>query len=188
MIATGICIVLWLAFYLWYYLSYNHLIALKNTVTQAWAHVDVELQRRFDLIGNLVQVVKGYARHEADTLLQTVQARNAAAASATGVDPATSANRHNQQDAALLGQVMLLVERYPDLKADQQFKTLQQQLVDTENRIANRRSAYNECVSRYEIYRHTFPALLVAWAGHFDTRVFFDADEASAQAIKVVLT
>lgn len=186
MIATGIAVILWFGFYVWYFLSYNHLVALRNTVSQAWAHVDVELQRRFDLIGNLVQVVKGYAAHEADTLLQTVRTRQQH--TNAGQQDVNLAQQHNQQDAQLLGNIMLLVEQYPNLKADQQFITLQQALVETENRIANRRSAYNECVSRYEIYRHSIPALVIAWAGHFDRREFFDAQEQTAQAIKVVLS
>ena len=76
MIATGIALILWLGFYLWYFLTFNHLVAVRNAVAQTWAHVDVELQRRYDLIGNLVDVVKAYARHEGDTLLQTVRARS----------------------------------------------------------------------------------------------------------------
>lgn len=186
MIATGIVILLWLGFYLWYFLSYNHLVALKNTVAQAWAHVDVELQRRYDLIGNLVQVVKGYAKHEADTLLQTVQARAPAAAG----HPASvsEATRNTQRDAALLGNIMVLVEQYPQLKADRQFRTLQQELIATENRIATRRNAYNECVSRYEIFRHSFPSMIIAWAGHFVQQAFFDAQEESSRAIRVMLS
>lgn len=187
MIATGIVIVLWLSFYLWYYFSYNHLIALKNTVTQSWSHIDVELQRRFDLIGNLIQVVKGYAQHEANTLIKTVHARRRQN-TPSSTDPVQNGNLQNHQDAALLGNLMILIERYPDLKADQQFQGLQHELVDTENRIAQRRSAYNECVSRYQIYRQSFPNLLIAWAGHFDARAFFDADEEAAHAIKVVLS
>ncbi len=183
---TMTCAALWLGVYLWYFLTYNHLVALRNTVSQAWAHVDVELQRRFDLIGNLVNVVQGYASHEADTLVKTVQARQQASnASANSV---ASAHQQSEQDQALLGNIMALVEQYPQLKADQQFHTLQQALIETENRIATRRSAYNECVSRYEIYRHSFPSLILAWAGHFMARDFFDAEAESANAIRVLLS
>ena len=183
MIVTGIALILWLGFYLWYFLAFNHLVALRNTVAQTWAHVDVELQRRYDLIGNLVNVVKAYARHEGDTLLQTVRARSANA----GIN-VHDANQATRQDNALLGNILLLVERYPELKADTQFQTLQKELIETENRIATRRNAYNECVSRYETGRTQFPALLIAWAGHFNAAEFFDAQDETAQAVKVMLS
>lgn len=183
LIATGVAIVLWLGFYLWYFLTYNHLVAVRNAVAQTWAHVDVELQRRYDLIGNLVSVVKAYAKHEADTLVQTVQARNPHQPISV-----SDANQAATQDKTLLADILMLVERYPDLKADTQFQTLQESLIETENRIATRRSAYNACVSRYETDRHQFPAMVIAWAGHFSAQAFFDAQDETAQAVKVMLS
>lgn len=182
MISTVLALILWLGFYLWYFLTFNHLIAMRNAVTQSWAQVDVELQRRYDLIANLVDVTKTYARHESDTLLQTVRARSGHSLS---VQDANQATRH---DSALLGNLLMLIEHYPELKADHQFQTLQQALIETENRIATRRNAYNECVSRYETDRNQFPAMIIAWAGHFGPQVFFDAQDETAQAVKVMLT
>ena len=155
-------------------------MALKNTIGQSWAHIDVELQRRYDLISRLVEVVKGYARHEGETLAQTTRARS-------GIS-VEDANTSVRQDADLLGRIMMVVERYPELKANEQFAELQLALVETEDRIARRRSAYNECVSRYEIYRQTFPFVIVVWAGHYAPVTFFDADEQAANAIRVVLS
>jgi LemA protein len=183
MILTGISVILWLGFYLWYFLAFNHLVALRNTVAQTWAHVDVELQRRYDLIGNLVNVVKAYARHEGDTLLATVRAR----AGSNGIN-VHDANLATPQDSALLASILLLVERYPELKADQQFQSLQQELIETENRIATRRNAYNECVSRYETGRSQFPAMVIAWAGHFAAAEFFNAQDETAHAVQVMLS
>lgn len=183
MIATGISVILWLGFYLWYFVTFNHLVALRNTVAQTWAHVEVELQRRYDLISNLVNVVKAYARHESDTLLATMRAR----ASTRGID-VHDANLATPEDSALLTNILLLVERYPDLKADTQFITLQTELIETENRIATRRNAYNECVSRYEIARTQFPAMVIAWAGHFGAAEFFDAQDETAHAVQVMLS
>lgn len=186
LLATTLVGIAWLGFFLWYFLTYNHLVATHKTVAQSWAHVDVELQRRFDLIGNLVEVVKGYARHEADVLEATTRARTTA--TDRGYATAQDANRSSSDDRALLINVMALVEQYPQLKADQQFRSLQQALIDTENRIALRRSAYNECVSRYEIYRTTIPSMIVAWAGHFAAQTFFDAQDDTAHAIEVKLS
>ncbi|MEZ5509788.1 MAG: LemA family protein [Gammaproteobacteria bacterium] len=183
MIATGISVILWLGFYLWYFLAFNHLVALRNTVAQTWAHVDVELQRRYDLIGNLVNVVRAYARHEGDTLLETARARRG-----SGGINVHDANLATAQDSALLGKLLVLVERYPDLKADSQFQTLQQALIETENRIATRRNAYNECVNRYETGRNQFPAMVIAWAGHFGAAEFFDAQDETAHAVQVMLS
>lgn len=194
MVMTLVAVVCWLGFYLWYFLAYNHLVAVGKSVTQAWSQVDVELQRRHDLIGNLVVVVKAYARHEGETLLQTTQARAAATtagAPAAGSGPrnldVATANQSGHADAVMITQLLAIVEKYPTLKADTQFTTLQQALIDTENRIALRRNAYNECVSRYEISRTSFPALLVAWAGYFGAQSFFDAQDETAQAVRVNL-
>ena len=182
MILTAVSVLAWLAFYLWYLLAYNHLVALLKTCGQAWAHVDVELQRRFDLIGNLVNVVKAYARHEETVLLQTTRARHSGSLSVAEANPA------GHDDARHLSGLFALVEQYPQLKADTQFTQLQQALIDTENRIAERRSAYNQCVNRYETVRTTIPSMLVAWAGRFTAQGFFDAQDETAAAVRVNLS
>lgn len=181
MIFTAVSVLAWLGFYLWYLLAYNHLVALNKTCGQAWAHVDVELQRRHDLIGNLVTVVKAYARHEETVLLQTVRARQA------GPLSVAEANQAGHDDARHLSGLFALVEQYPQLKADTQFTQLQQALIDTENRIAERRSAYNQCVNRYETLRTTIPTMVVAWAGRFRAQGFFDAQDETAAVVRVNL-
>lgn len=183
MILTGLSVLAWISFYVWYVLTYNQLVATLKTCTQAWAHVDVELQRRHDLIGNLVNIVKAYARHEESVLLHTTQARSGI--DVTGVE---EANRIHHDDTQRLTGLLVLVEQYPQLKADTQFTQLQQSLVDTENRIAERRSNYNHCVNRYETLRTTIPSVLLAWAGHFAPQTFFDAQNETAAAVRVNLS
>ena len=179
MIFTALSVLAWIGFHVWYLLTYNQLVATRKACTQAWAHVDVELQRRYDLIGNLVNVVKAYARHEENVFLHTTRAR-----SGTVED----ANRLGHDDARRLTGLLALVEQYPQLKADTQFTRLQEALVDTENRIAERRSQYNHCVNRYETLRTTLPSLLLAWAGRFAPETFFDAQDETAAAVRVNLS
>ena len=183
MYLTTLAVLFWISFYVWYWRSYNSLIAFRNAVSQSWSHIEVELQRRFDLITNLVEVVKGYAAHESETLEKTIKAR------VRSVDLSVDeACQRSFGDAKVLGEIMAVVEQYPDLKADKQFLELQQALVETEDRIAERRSAYNSCVNRYKIYKETFPQLIVAWAGAFGEVLFFDAEEEATKAVKVVLS
>lgn len=195
MILTALSVLAWIGFYVWYLLTYNQLVATVKTCTQAWAHVDVELQRRHDLIGNLVNIVKAYAQHEASVLLQTTQVRGGIALTgAPGINSRNvvanveEATRASHEDARRLTGLLALVEQYPSLKADAQFTQLQQALVDTENRIAERRSNYNQCVNRFETLRTTIPSLLIAWAGRFGPQAFFDAQDETAAAVQVKLT
>lgn len=181
MILTGLSVLAWIVFYVWYLLTYNQLVANSKTCIQAWAHVDVELQRRHDLIGNLVNVVKTYAQHEASALQQTTQARSV-------VSSVNEATRTSTEDARRLTSLLALVEHYPQLKADAQFTQLQQALIETENRIADRRSNYNQCVNRYETLRTTLPSMLIAWAGHFVPQAFFNSQNESAAAVSVKLS
>ena len=154
----------------WYLFTFNALTNGRNAVDQAWSNVEVELKRRFDLIDNLVQVVKGYAAHEVSTLERTVQMR----ASATSASQAASAEPQIKQS---LGQIVAIAESYPDLKANQQFLSLQSELANTENRIAERRHAYNQNVSRYRLQQQEFPASLIARAHAFAPKDFFDAPD-----------
>lgn len=178
---TALVILIWLTFLLWYWLTFNSLVARHKATLQSWAHVEVELQRRHDLITNLVEVVKGYATHEKELFTKVARLRGTAAS-------AQEANDVAPKEAALLRQIMITVENYPDVKADKQFLTLQSELADTENRIADRRSAYNSCVSYYEIGRTTFPAFIVAWAGSFQSKVFFDAPQEAEAPVQVRLS
>lgn len=154
----------------WYLVTFNSLTNARNAVDQAWSNVEVELKRRFDLIDNLVQVVKGYSKHEADTLERTVQLRS----SATSAAQAASAEPQIKQS---LGQIVAIAESYPDLKANEQFLNLQTELSNTENRVADRRHAYNQNVSKYRLLQQEFPASFIAQAHSFAPRDFFDAPD-----------
>src|SRR5262247_4436231 len=143
---------------LWLMMTYNGLITLRQRCRQAFADIDVQLKRRHDLIPNLVETVKGYATHERGTLDAVVQARNAAMSAST---PVAAAQAENQVTGALR-QLFALSEAYPDLKANQNFLSLQEELTGTEGRIAYARQFYNDTVLRYNTKIQTFPAVLIA--------------------------
>ena len=139
--------------------TYNGLVSLRNRIENAWAQIDVQLKRRYDLIPNLVETVKGYATHERGTLEAVIQARNVAM-SASG--PADQAQAENMITGALKS-VFALSEAYPDLKANQNFLSLQEELSGTEGRIAYARQYYNDSVVRYNTKIQTFPANSIDW-------------------------
>jgi LemA protein len=168
---------------LWYVLTYNSLVAARNAVDQAWSHIEVELTRRFDLIQNLVEVAKGYARHERDTFTKVAELRGRQHL----FGDAAAANRVQPDLTRTIGQIMVLAENYPQLRADQTFLNLQGELSETENRIAERRHAYNQSVNAYANIIKTFPSNIVAETHRFAEREFFDAPDEQAQAPKVVL-
>jgi LemA protein len=150
--------------------AYNRLVALRQNVNEAFADIDVQLKQRQDLIPNLVETVKGYAAHERGTLDEVTQAR-AAAASAPSVEARA------QAEAALtgaLGRLMAVAEAYPDLKANQNFMSLQSELSDLENKIAAARRFFNNAVGEYNASIQRFPAVLIAGAAGFQPREFFD--------------
>jgi LemA protein len=154
---------------------YNRLVQLRNRVDNAWAQVDVQLKRRYDLIPNVVETVKGYASHERETLEAVVEARNAAQA-AEG--PEAQAEAENMLTGALR-RLFALAESYPELRAAPNFAELQTQLAETENRIAVARQIYNDSVLTYNNAVQTVPTNLVAGMAGFKTRPFFEAgDEA----------
>lgn len=156
---------------------YNRLVQARNRVDNAWGQVEVQLKRRYDLVPNLVETVKGYASHERETLEEVVQARNAAQ-EASG--PAEQAEAENVLTAAIR-RLFALAEAYPDLKAAPNFADLQTQLSDTENRIAVSRQIYNDSVLTYNNSVQTVPTNLVAGLTGFSTRPFFEAgDEAES--------
>lgn len=155
---------------------YNSLVRSRNTVDNAWSQIEVQLKRRLDLIPNLVETVKGYAAHEQKTLDAVIQARNSALAA-----PSTPGSQA-AADNALVGtlrQVFALSEAYPDLKANQNFLALQEELTATESRVAYARQFYNDSVLGYHNRLDTFPTVLIAKFGNFTRREFF---EAGAQA------
>jgi LemA protein len=168
---------------LWYVLTFNSLVAARNAVDQAWSHIEVELTRRFDLIQNLVEIAKGYARHERDTFTQVAALR----AQPRLFADAVAANQVQPALTRTIGQVMLLAENYPELRADQSFLALQRELSETENRIAERRHAYNQSANAYANLCKTIPSNVVAETHQFAARAFFDAPDEQAQVPKVDL-
>lgn len=150
---------------------YNRLVQLRNRVDNAWAQVDVQLKRRYDLIPNVVETVKGYASHERETLEAVVEARNAAQA-AEG--PEAQAEAENMLTGALR-RLFALAESYPELRAAPNFAELQTQLAETENRIAVARQIYNDSVLTYNNAVQTVPTNLVAGMTGFKIRPFFEA-------------
>jgi LemA protein len=159
--------------------QYNGLVRLKNRVDGAWAQIDVQLKRRYDLIPNLVETVKGYAAHERGTLEAVTNARNAAVAANT---PQATAAAENMLTGALR-QLFALSEAYPDLKASQNFLQLQADLSDLENKIAASRRFFNNAVQEYNSSTQQFPAVLIAGPMGFTQREFFDLDEGERAAV-----
>jgi LemA protein len=161
--------------------AYNGLVRLRNRVENAWAQIDVQLKRRLDLIPNLVETVKGYAAHEKGTLDAVIQARNQGV-SASG--PAQAAQADNAISGALR-QLFALSESYPDLKANQNFLSLQEELSATEGRVAYSRQFYNDSVLKYNTKIQQFPANTIAGVAHFGPREYFEAEEGAREAPKV---
>jgi LemA protein len=160
---------------------FNGLVRRRNRVDASWSQIDVQLRRRYDLIPNLVETVKGYAAHESGTFEAVVQARNASVA-ASG--PAEAAAAEGPITAAL-GKLFALAEAYPDLKADANFRQLQSEITSTEDRIAYARQFYNDSVMKYHNKIDTFPGMVVAKMGNFPHRELFEADEADRAVPKV---
>ena len=167
---------------IWFVVMYNGLVTLRNVVKNAWAQIDVQLKRRHNLIPNLVETVKGYAAHEKDTLENVTRAR-AAAVSAEGAGAQSQAE---QMLTGALGRLMLVVEEYPDLKANQNFLALQEELTSTENKIGFARQAYNDSVMQFNTKIQTVPTNIVAGAFNFKEEEFFEVqDETVREAPRV---
>jgi LemA protein len=161
--------------------TYNSLVSLRNRIENAWAQIDVQLKRRYDLIPNLVETVKGYAAHEKETLERVIQARNMAV-SAQGVGG--QAQAENALTGALKS-LFALSEAYPDLKANQNFLQLQEELTGTEGRIAYARQFYNDSVYKYNTKIQSFPAVILAGMFRFTEREYFEADDESRGPVQV---
>ena len=157
---------------------YNNMVTLRNRIDNAWQNIDTQLQRRNDLIPNLVETVKGYAKHEQDTLAAVVNARNAAVSATT---PEAKMEADNVLTGALR-QLFAVAEAYPDLKANTNFTQLQATLEDTENKVSYARQSYNDCVLSYNNAIQTFPAVIFAGIFQFKERQGFEAAEAARQA------
>ena len=182
MITTIVVLVVVLALVAWAVGAYNGLITLRNLVQEAWRQIDVELTRRHDLIGNLVETVKGYAAHERGTLEEVVAARGNAMA--PGQSPAQQAESENMLSQAL-GRLLAIVEAYPDLKANQNFLALQAELTSTEDRIASARRYYNATVRDLNTKVETVPTNIVANLFHIERAEYFEAVGEQREAPRV---
>lgn len=172
---------------------YNSLVQLRNRFENAFAQIDVQLKRRYDLIPNLVETAKGYMTHERETLEAVTQARNLAQAAGQRAaqhpgDPAAmnGLNSAEGQLTGALGRLLAVAEAYPDLKANQNMMALQEELTSTENKVAFARQAYNDAVTRYNTRREQFPAVLFSGALGFDEAQLFEIEiEKEREAPKV---
>ena len=163
---------------------YNKLVSLRNRYKNAFAQIDVQLKRRYDLIPNLVEVAKGYMKHERETLEAVIQARNQAvtagqAAAQNPGDPKAmkSLGSAEGQLTGTLGRLFALAENYPDLKANQNMMMLQEELSTTENKVAFSRQAYNDAVMLYNTSRETFPNVIFAGTFNFQAADLFEIEE-----------
>jgi LemA protein len=164
---------------------YNRFVRLRNRVDNAWAQIEVQLKRRWDLIPNLVETVKGYAAHERETFENVTQARAAAQQAKT---PAESAQAEGILGQAL-GRLFAVAEAYPELQADENFRQLQSELAETENRIAVSRQVYNDTVLTFNNAIQTVPGVFFAGFFGFDKREFFDVeDDAQREPPRVSFT
>lgn len=189
-ITIAIVVVLFTAGYSWIKGSYNTMVTKDEGVKTAWSQVENQYQRRMDLIPNLVNTVKGYATHEKETLEGVVNAR--AQATQTTIDPSnlTEESMKKFQSAQgeltnALSRLMLVIERYPDLKANQNFSELQAQLEGTENRISVERKRFNETAQGYNTYIRSFPTNILAGMFGFHPAAYFTADAGADKAPKV---
>ena len=171
----------------WGITGYNGLVSMDEGVQTKWADVETQYQRRADLIPNLVNTVKGYAAHESETLQAVVEAR--AKATSMNIDPSNMsaeqiANFQKVQDgvSSALGRLLVTVEKYPDLKANENFRELQAQLEGTENRISVARRDYNEAARKYNTSLRSFPKNILAGMFGFEKKAYFEAQEGSEQA------
>ncbi len=156
---------------------YNSLVGLRQKVKNAWSQIDVQLQRRFDLIPNLVETVKGYMQHESDVLTKVTELR-------TSWANAGSVKEKSELDNALSGAlktIMAVSENYPDLKANQNFAQMQEELQNTENKISFSRQFYNDSVTRYNTKLEVFPSNIIASMFHFTAEELFQVDNAEAR-------
>ena len=182
LIALGVLVVLLIILALAAIGIYNALVALRNQSKNAWSQIDVQLKRRHDLVPNLVETVRGYATHEQKTLENVIAARNQAMG-AGSVDDKIKAEAGL---SGALGRLMMVVEQYPDLKANRNFLALQVELSSTENKIAFSRQFYNDSVMQYNTKLESFPSNILAGMFHFQPSTPFElADAAQREAPKV---
>ncbi|MGQ0568729.1 MAG: LemA family protein [Armatimonadota bacterium] len=174
-LGVGVLVVLWLI------LTYNRLVVFRNRIDNAWSQIDVQLRRRYDLIPNLVETVKGYATHEREVFERVTEARARAIAAGNVKDQGQAENMLTQA----LRSVFAVAENYPQLRASENFTQLQEELSGTESKIAFSRQFYNDTVLRYNNARQAFPAVLMANSMGFGPREYFEMEEAAREPVKV---
>ena len=189
LIVLGVLLLIVLAAGAWVAGIYNALVALRNRFKNAFAQIDVQLKRRYDLIPNLVETAKGYLKHERETLEAVIKARNVAYTAAQGAaaNPADAAAMKNLVSAesgltGALSRLMVVSEQYPDLKANQNMMQLTEELTSTENKISFARQAYNDSVMGYNTARETFPNVIFAGMFGFTAASLFQIDDAAERA------
>ena len=160
---------------------YNRLVVFRNRIDNAWSQIDVQLRRRYDLIPNLVETVKGYATHEREVFERVTQARAGAIAAGTVGEQGKAENMLTQA----LRSLFAVAENYPQLRASENFMQLQEELSGTESKIAFARQFYNDTVLRYNNARQAFPAVVIANQMGFGAREYFEMEEAARQPVKV---
>ncbi len=166
---------------LWGVVTFNRLVRYRVRSENAWSQIDVQLRRRYDLIPNLVEAVKGYAAHERELFEEVTQARAAAQAASTVGGQAQAENQLTRS----LGRLIAVAENYPDLKASQNFLALQEELTGTESKIAFSRQFYNDQVQGLNTLIQSFPSRIIASWGHFTPREFFEIDEPARGPVSV---
>lgn len=180
-IVIGVIIVIILAIILFFVGSYNSLVTLEESVDNKYADIDVQLERRADLIPNLVNTVKGYMEHEEEAIEQVTTARENLV-NAKGVEEKATAN---SELSNALNNLMVIVENYPDLKASTNFINLQDELAGTENRISTARRDYNNAVKEYNAKIKKIPTNIIASMSGFEEKVYFEADETKEEVPSV---
>ena len=188
LIIIGIIVVVVIILYSSIKGTYNSMVTKDEAVTAAWAQVQNQYQRRADLIPNLVNTVKGYATHEQETLQGVIEARaKATAVNINPSDPQAMQQYQQSQDqlSSALSRLMVVVEQYPDLKANQNFLDLQAQLEGTENRIAVERRNFNQVAQEFNTFIRTFPRNIYASIFNFQTKAYFQAQPGAETAPKV---
>lgn len=168
----------------WMIATYNRMVVLRNRIDNAWSQVDVQLRRRYDLIPNLVETVKGYASHERETFEEVTRARQAGIDASTVADQAQAENMISQA----LRRLFAVAEAYPELRAVESFRQLQEELSGTESKIAYARQFYNDTVLMYMNLIQSFPSRIVAGMANFLPREYFEIEDAARGPVKVDFT
>lgn len=181
MIWIILVIVLVLSLIMFVIKAYNELVVLRNRVKDQFAQIDVQLKRRFDLIPNLVETIKGYTKHETDTLKEIVEARNKYNTATT----AEAKMEANNELGNVMNRLFALAEAYPELKANKSFEDMQVQLKDTEDKIAASRQFYNDTVLTYNNKVETIPSSIIASIFRFEKEAFFEAAAAERENVEV---